>query len=200
LWFPGVVQRYSAAGQLEGEYWNNGKIWTMRPLVVRGRRRLFIGATNNEHRTAALAVLDADAITGFTPAVHPDYHCDTCPTGLPQAYFVFPRMDISRTVDARPYVWDVSADAAGIVTVKVLQSAEPFQPGGPVGMPAFTVYRLNHRWELLEALVADDYRTLHAHLELLGRLTHPLGSTDTAELLPVLQWDGRAFSPVPAVR
>jgi hypothetical protein len=196
LWFPGVVQRYTRDGRLLGEYWNNGKIWTMRPMRLGDRRLVFVGATNNEHRAAGLAVLDADALSGFAPSTNPDYRCDTCPAGSPVAYFVFPRMEISRTVDARPYVWDVSHDDSGGIIVKVLQSAEPFQPGGPPGMPAFAIYRFDQRFNLREAVIADDYRTLHAHFELLGRLQHPLGAGDDTELLPVLKWDGGAFAPV----
>jgi hypothetical protein len=67
-------------------------------------------------------------------------------------------------------------------------------------MPAFAVYRFSDRLELLDALVADDYRTLHAHFELLGRLTHPLGERDERELWPVLEWTGRVFEPVVRMR
>jgi len=195
LWFPAVLQKLDASGQVLGEYWSNGHILTVKDGVIGGRHYLLVGATNNEHYGASLAVLDYDNPTGSAPAQNPYYRCMTCPAGQPLAFLVFPRMESSREFNTRPYVSDIRVQPGGYLSVAVLQPALPVSGElEPLDFPVF--YRLNSQFEVIEAEIGDTYEQGHVRLELMGRLKHRFGPRCERELWPVLAWNGERFVAV----
>ncbi len=80
-WFPAVVQKYSASGQLLGEYWSAGRLYDVALAHFGSRRFLMVGGTNNEFHGGSLAVLDWDNPSGFGPASNPHYQCRRFPSG-----------------------------------------------------------------------------------------------------------------------
>ncbi|HBY59532.1 MAG TPA: hypothetical protein DEH78_06895 [Solibacterales bacterium] len=195
-WFPSVVQKYDAAGRLNGEFWNDGRLWEAKVVELGGRRLLFAGGANNEHHAAGLAVLDYNHIAGSAPATNPHYRCANCPAGGPLAYFVFPQTDVARAVNAWPHVWRVNLDAPDRLSVWSLQTREPLAQGGPPGLPGALIYGFDSQLKLRSAEHVEGYRAVHGILTAAGRLDHAFGPRDERELYPVLRWNGRAFEQV----
>jgi hypothetical protein len=193
-WFPAAVLKFSARGQLQGEFWHPGHVQRLLDITVGGRRLLLAGGMNNEHVAAGLAVLDFDNLSGYGPASNPKYLCRNCPEGAPVAYFVFPRTEISRAVDHRPYVRDLSADVRGALTVTVAEAGGP----PPAEPSAHVVYRLDSEFRLIQANFDDQYRGIHSRLRLAGGLDHPLRPEETATLRNVLYWAGDPFRTMTA--
>lgn len=194
-WFPAVVQKLSADGRLEGEYWQDGHINLLGAADMQGRQVVLVGGTSNDLSGATLAVLDAANPSGCAPAVHPDYVCHGCPAGGPLKLLVFPKTELTDVLDGqRPWLrrvrprpgggWEVSVDVATYA--------------GPTGGSAIAVtyYTLSPDFEPVSATIEDDYRMVHSQLEAAGLLHHRLGPVDLAELWPVQSWDGHRFVPI----
>jgi hypothetical protein len=192
-WFPAVVEKLTPGGEVLGEFWNAGHIAAIRATTASGRRVVLVGATNNETRGGALAVLDADSPSGASPAVTDAFRCRNCPPGAPLRYLVFPLMEMARTLESRAYVNELRADLGGRVTVTVAQGPAPGD-----ATPGFSdaYYTLDHDFRVVAAEVGDTYRLNHARLEVLGRLSHRFGPRDIQDLFPVQSWDATRFVPV----
>jgi hypothetical protein len=191
LWHPTVLQKLTPAGRVEGEFWNGGHVIAMQAGTVGGRRVLLLGATNNETRGGALAVVDADNPSGSSPAETDGFRCRDCPPGGPLAFLIFPLMEVGREADSRAYVSEVRLEPDDTMSIRVSQgSGAPGEP--PLAEPT-VYYVLDQRFHVMRAETGDDYRLSHARLELLGRLDHKFGPRDLRELFPVLSWDGARF-------
>jgi hypothetical protein len=191
LWYPTVLQKLTSAGKVTGEFWNGGRVRALQAATVGGRRVALLGATNNETRGGALAVVDADDPSGSSPAEKDDFRCRDCPPGAPLAFLIFPLMEIGREMGSRAYVSELSLEPGETMTITVGQgSAVPGDP--PLSEPT-SYYVLDWRFRVVDAEVGDDYRQSHARLELLGRLHHKFGTRDRHGLFPVLSWNGSRF-------
>lgn len=197
VWFPAVVEKLTPQGEVAGEYWSNGHINKLAETAWNGRKVILAGAMYNDQRRTSLAVLDSENPSGSAPAVNPTYRCDDCPPGQPLLFYVFPRLELSRAQDTPPNITTLRATPHGDVLVAVEHSGVSL-PGESTPQHAPVFYTLNPQLEMKEAEAGDGYRRLHSRLELLGRLKHPYGAGDEAELFPVLRWDGRKFVPVSA--
>jgi hypothetical protein len=195
LWFPSVLQKVGSGGNILAEYWSNGHITSLKEAEIGGRQYLLVGATNNEHYGASLAVLDYDSPSGSAPAAKADYGCLNCPPGEPVAFLVFPRMEPSRELSDRPHVSEIRVKPNGELTVSVLQAQRnAFYNADQLDFPVF--YTLNSRFQVIAAEIGDAYRHSHARLEMRGRFKHRFNHGCERELFPVLAWDGRQFVKV----
>ncbi len=195
--FPSVVQRLTAQGRDAGGYWASGHVTALLETTLGGRRVLLVGGTHNEDFTAALSAIDADAPSGRAPADSPKYVCDTCPPTPPLAYLTFPRPELGRIPGTRPSIEEIRRTAGGIM-LRVWYPASPSgqhpQPGCPGGA---AWYRLDERLQVASADFVDGYSSCHALLQAQGKLDHPFGEPDLAELLEVRRWpltSGRSAS------
>lgn len=186
LEFPAPIQKISPQGEVLGEYWSNGHIATLREGVFQGRRAIFAGGTNNEHYAASLAVLDYADPAGSSPAENTKYLCVDCPSGNPVAFWVFPRMELSRLMNSRPIARDMRLDGAGNLILNVDQVEDDPAVSRLVGT-AF--YALSPGGQVLEAETGDMYRQLHSRFESRKRIDHPFGIKCEKQLFPVLRWD-----------
>jgi hypothetical protein len=195
--FPATVQKLSSRGSVQGEYWSNGHVAMIQEALIGGRRVLLVGGTSNEHHGASLAVLDYERPSGSAPAANSSYLCGDCPVGRPLAFLIFPQMDVSRELKNRPALDEVRLTAPERLFVGVCHGSEPRNDKDvPYLFPYRVYYSLDAGFQVVDAEVGDDYPRAHLRLELLGRLKHPFGPGDEAELFPVLEWDGEKFGRI----
>jgi len=184
--FPSVVQRLDAKGTLLNEFWNDGYISTFVPVERGPRRLLLVGGTNNEHKTAFLAVIDR-RFTGFSPALNDKYACKDCEGAHPERYLVFPRLDVAVVQEYLPWTLRIEPDEAGQTMIGVSQSADP----GAV------YYRFDSDFNLIRSEIGPEYAALHRQLEAQRLLLRPFGPADERAAANVRAWDGRSFAPLP---
>jgi hypothetical protein len=185
--FPSFVHKLTARGDLRGEFWTNGHIWTVREASIAARRVVLVGATDNEFKAASLAVLDYQNPSGSAPAENPHYRCASCPRGVPAAFVVFPSTEITRAMVSRGYVVAVWVNAGDRVVVVVAEGSI-ILPGEQQSMDADAHYTLDARFRVVGAETGDEYKRSHLRLELAGRLNHLFGPHCDAQLFPVRIW------------
>jgi hypothetical protein len=175
---PVAGTRYASAGYVNfvGE------------ATVQGRPSLIVGANNNDHLGASLAVFDIDAVGGSAPADNPDKVCGSCPPGGPRAFLVFPRLELDRLRGGIPSVFDVRLADDGELSVWVFHATE-------VGY-ASSSYRLDRNLKPVSAEIGAEYRAHHEKLEDSGLVKHRFGAADDRELWPVLVYQGGRFVEV----
>jgi len=190
--FPAVLERLDAAGQVSGEYWSGGQVGSVELSPSGGPRLVFVGASNEEHRNASLAVLDDSRPVGASPSASPSYQCEGCPPGTPMAFLLFPRVEAARIVDGVAIVDDIRFDALGQIIVSVRHETAPLL-GLDTRDKARTRYFLNAAFQILSAQFDQSYRSVHAQLEKARLIDHPFGPRDEGDLWPVLRWDRDSF-------
>jgi hypothetical protein len=191
-YFPSVLEKLSPNGEVRGEYWSNGHITQVKFGLIGERRVVLVGATNNEHNGASLAVLDEANFSGSAPGEDSKYQCTNCPPGEPLAFFVFPANELSKLLNERPAVSEIRMEADGKIIVTVLH-ARATLPGGNSALRPSLSYTFDSNFRLVGAEADDSFRETHARLELLGKLKHPFGPACLRQLLPILRWNGREF-------
>jgi hypothetical protein len=190
--FPGVLERLDVAGQVSGEYWSGGPVGSVELSPPGGPRLVFVGASDQEHRDASLAVLDDSRPMGASPSASPSYQCEGCPPGAPMAYLLFPRVEAARVVDGFAIVDDIRFDALGQIILSVTHDTASLA-GMDAREKARTRYFLNSAFQVLSARFDQSYRSVHAQLEKAHLVDHPFGPRDEGDLWPVLRWDRDTF-------
>jgi hypothetical protein len=195
MWFPTVVQKWTARGKLQGEFWHNGGVLAIEDARVLNRHALLVGATNNEHFAASLAVLDGSDLRGAAPAANPKYRCGDCGAGEPLVYLIFARTELSRVLGTRPYTHSIRRNSDGSITVLVAESFGK-RPNG-ASQQALVVYQFDSDLRLFGAEFSDNYRMIHDELKAAGTLEDCQGLGQEEKLLQVLSWNGFRFLPLP---
>lgn len=183
--FPSVLERLDVRGKVVGQFWNDGYITSAVPVVQGARRLMLVGGTNNEFKTAFLAVTDR-GFTGFSPAVRDKYACKNCAGKHPERYLVFPRLDVSDVQGCLSSVQRIEPDAAGQTMVAVNQSL--------INTPAEIYYRFDRDFNLIRAEFGPRFAVVHQQLERQRLLLHPFGASDDQAARAVRAWDGTQFS------
>jgi hypothetical protein len=190
--FPAVLERLSPAGQVTGEYWTSGQVASVEVSPPGGRRLVFVGATDDEHRDASLAVLDESRPMGVNPSASSSYQCEGCPPGTPVAFLLFPRIEAARVVDSFAIVDDIRIDAFNQVIVSVRHETTALIDENTRGKSR-TRYFLDAAFRILNGEFDPSYRSVHAQLEKARLVDHPFGPRDERDLWPVLRWDRDKF-------
>ena len=190
--FPAVLERLDTAGQVSGEYWSGGQVGSVELSPPGGPRLVFVGASDDEHRSASLAVLDDSRPGGTSPSASPSYQCEGCPPGTPMAFLLFPRAEAARIVDGFAIIDDIRFDALGQIILSVRHDTAPLL-GLDTRDKARTRYFLNAAFQVLSAQFDQSYRSVHARLEKAQLIDHPFGPRDEGDLWPVLRWDRDTF-------
>jgi hypothetical protein len=195
--FPSVVDKIDARGGLLGEFWNPGTITCMLPATVGGRKVMLLGASNNESRGAALAVVDRANPTGTGPAVLPKFTCRGCPSQSPIAYLVMPGTRIEELQDNNTGVAAIHRGEQGVLTLVVHHSLAFERFGRGTGrIDGHTDYILSPELVPISAQHQPDFRVLHHEAFTRGVLDHEFGPGCDAMLFPLRRWTGSAFEPV----
>lgn len=188
-YFPCLLESLSPKGEVLSEHVSAGYVSVVKEATVQGRPSVLVAASNNDRGGTSLALFDRDHVNGSVPAVTADKTCRNCPPGGPRAFLVFPRLESKRLVDGCPAVYDVRVQQDGEMTVWVDQASD-FVPQGTCG------YRLGPDLRPLSAWIHPNYRTAHDLSTRAGKLDHPFGARDLAELWPVYMLDGARWIAV----
>jgi hypothetical protein len=199
LEFPAVVERVTSAGEVTGQYWNAGHVWTVAESRLRGRPVLMFGATRNEGRDASFTVLDATDPGGRSPGLDARYLCSSSAARDPLEFLVFPRSRLAALENQRGYVREIRQEPDGGVILTVLQG-DLSVPSDPNPLPATAYYRFDRDFNLLGAEFGDDYKRIHAHLFLSRLLKREFGPWTNRELFPVRRWNGSTLEAMPVPR
>jgi hypothetical protein len=194
--FPTVLEKLDASGNVKGEYWSNGQISRVVVGQLAGRPRVFVGAINNESKEASLAVLDARNPSGAAPAVSDHYRCTGCPPGAPEAFLLFPRLDVAVAVEDHAEAAAIFVDALGQIMVDVRHNVgDPVAP--ELRTAASSHYTLDSQFRVRTAELGRRVHLIHDVFEKEGLLDHPFSiARDSLQLWPVLRWNGNAFIEV----
>jgi hypothetical protein len=196
VWFPSVLSRINARGELLSEYWSDGHITSLTTTTLGGRPIVVVGACNNEKRSGSLAVFDEDSVVGSAPAEQSKYSCRSCGSARPLAFFVFPQTRLAAELDIPTPVLDVKA-AGGVLTAVANQSGTVVIPPDPQRLaPAYTYYDFDSDLSILHADVNDGYADTQRRLEQIGRVTPGSRFVSERALFPVLFWAGNRFVPI----
>lgn len=196
MWFPTVLQQLDPQGRVLSEYWSNGYVTFVGTDTWQGRPVVLVGATNNEHRGASLAIFEAGQVTGAAPAANARYRCeDGCPPGRPLAFVVFPRGCIPRADDTQPFVEEAWVDGRDQVVVLV-ENGRAKGPGDLL-LPASVYYTLGSDLTPVRVELTRQFHMAHSRLERAGLLDHAFDDDDLEALFPLLRWQDSRFVSLP---
>jgi hypothetical protein len=192
-WFPSVLYKLDSTGSVRGEYWSNGHITQIELVQWDGRRAVLVGARNNEHGSASLALLDEDQPSGAAPATDPRYQCRTCPAGAPLAFVVFPKPkrlgQLSGTAPVESIQTDVNGSAVAWVNY-----------GADFAVTTLAFYSLDHELRPASIGTADTFETACLELARKGSIPPFVPGSGLERLRSLLWWDGTAFRELHAQR
>ncbi|MFN0105657.1 MAG: hypothetical protein ACKV2U_26670 [Bryobacteraceae bacterium] len=186
-WFPTAILRLDSHGGRLAEFWHPGHILNSQVIEFGGRRLLFAGGTNNEFRSASVAVMSYPDIDGHAPATKFAFSCRTCPPRPPLHYFVFPDMDLTRIAGLRSSVISVRRESSSEITFGVLHGT---YAGNSILYTFATDFRLKG------VTVSDNYRMEHQKAFHAGKLKHPYGAQEEREARRVRRFNGSAFEEI----
>lgn len=167
VWWPSFIVSLDANGNPETMFVNAGHIWALVRVQLRDHAYLLAGGVNNEYRAAALAVLDErDAPSASPQSNGTPFWCETCPSGRPRRYFVFPRLEVA-AAHGIPYEFadpiHVATNSAGLeVSVTTKSSA----------LDVRAVYRFSRDLMPESVAMSDRYWEIHRDMFKNGKLDH----------------------------
>ena len=191
MWFPAVLQRLDAGGNVQSEYWSNGYIGAVRSLVLAGRPMTLIGAANNDLLGASLAVFFGDP-NGSAPSAAPKYRCEGCPPGVPDVFLVFPRSRLQAAINVNSMI--PAVDLVGhdrlVVQVEVAGSM------ADVHRRVVAYYTLDAELRVTAVELGSSADAVHRKYEAEHLTTAATRFQDT-DLFPVLRWNGTGWDTIP---
>lgn len=121
------------------------------------------------------------------PGINDKYRCADCPSGRPERYLLFPRVDLDAADGRMSYVSRIEPDEEGQTLVAVEHGT---------GSAATFNYRFDRDFRLLRSEPSPEYLVLRRDLERQHRL--PLRPADLDPLLSrdLRQWNGLTFMPL----
>ncbi len=164
-----IVQLDPRTGKDKLRFVNTGTVYRLNEIKTPAGAFLLVGGFNSEWDGGSLAIINEErpfAASPQTPGSR--HHCDSCPPGDPDYYFVFPRSEINRasTIYENPVI-DVRVSGDGIEVVKV----ERFNEGKET---VINLLDTKPPFNLLGPLYNSEYNVLHATWSAEGKLSHKL--------------------------
>jgi hypothetical protein len=162
-WYPSIVTILDRDGRREGTFVNAG--WVERVHWI-SPDRLLIAGFSNERDAGMVALLDAKALSGQSPAAPGDPHaCLSCADGGPLRYVALPRSELNQVTGARfnRARLQVAGDVLVVRTIETAGSAEE---------TVDLLYEFTTSLELIRASYSDGYWDLHRALEAEGKIKH----------------------------
>jgi hypothetical protein len=92
-----VVQLDPRTGAERLRFVNTGVAYTLGEVKTKAATFLLVGGFNNEWDSGSLAIFNEDRSFGASPQTPGSRHeCVSCPPGVPDYYFVFPRSEVNK--------------------------------------------------------------------------------------------------------
>jgi hypothetical protein len=163
-----VVQLDPRTGEEKLRFVNTGIVYVLHEVRTAEKTYLLVGGFNNEWG-GSLAIFDEKRAFGASPQTTGSRHeCLSCPAGVPDYYFVFPRTEINTLVGLNEdSVTDIQVTDDGI---EVDKKERPNQ-----GIEA-TIYLLSAQppFRLISLRYNSDYDIRHRQWSAEGKLGHTL--------------------------
>lgn len=164
-----VLQIDPGTGRDTLRFMNTGTVYPLNEISNAAGKFLLVGGFNNEWDGGSLAIVNEDKPFAASPqTAGTRHHCDSCPRGDPDYYFVFPRSEINR-VSGRSEnpITSIHISNDGIEVDK----SERLTVGGEN-----TVYLLESKppFKLVSLRYNSDYDALHRAWSAEGKLSHSL--------------------------
>jgi len=163
---------------------NTGVLYHLNEVKTDSGIFLLAGGFNNEWDGGSLAIINENrpfAASPQTPGTR--HHCDSCPPGVPDYYFVFPRSEINRLSGVyEDPIFDVGVFNEGVQVRKY----ERLSKGGE---NIIYVFSKQPPFKLLSILYDSAYDMLHKKWSAEGKLSHPLENCpERLHPLPIRLW------------
>lgn len=171
-------------GQAALRFVNTGVLYRLNELRTSSGTFLLAAGFNNEWDGGSLAIVNEDrpfASSPQTPGTR--HHCDSCPPGAPDYYFVFPRSEINRISGVyEDPIFDVAIVNEGIQVRKF----ERLNRGGENVIYTFSK---QPPFKLRSVLYDSDYDMLHKKWSMEGKISHSLEDCpERLHPLPIRVW------------
>jgi hypothetical protein len=162
-WWPSVVTVLDGQGTRRGTFVNAGWIDGLQWVAP---DRLIIGGFSNLRDGGMIALLDANALDGQSPAPEDStFRCKGCGAGVPLRYVTLPRSELNRVTGSR-FNRVTLEPAGGRVVARTLEAEFTEQEG------VEALYEFSPSLDLVHASYSDQYWRMHKALEAQGKLTH----------------------------
>jgi len=181
-WWPSLVTILDGQWRRTGTFAHAGWIEHLRWLT---EDRLLVTGFSNLKDGGMAAILDANALTGQSPADPGSaYDCSGCGPHRPLRYVVMPRSEVNRVSGAPFNRADVTVKAGGVVVRTTEVRETPYAP------PAEALYEFTSQLDLAHASYSDRYWEAHRELERIGKLAHARERCPDREGPPTIEiWD-----------
>jgi hypothetical protein len=177
-----MVVKIDPSGNTTRYFVNYGHLGQLSEWHAGDGSYLLAGGINNESNEGALAVLDEIRPSGHSPQAEALSECDSCPTGLPYRYFVFPRSELARAT-SYPY----NGVLAILVTNAQIQVITT--EGTDIAGGVWALYGISEALVPQSAYFSDRYRFLHENLSSEGKIKHPLDACpERLKPIAVREW------------
>lgn len=164
VWWPTALIVLDGHGRLRGKFINSGWITTLALLPTASRNFLLAGGFNNARKSGMMAVLDADQVTGASVEEPGSaYECDSCPTGRPLRYFVFPSSELNAFTPNIPHSVGTIRVKEGTIEVHALEL---------IPQNVETIFEFSSDFALQSATFSDGHGAVHRRLEAETKLNH----------------------------
>lgn len=166
-WWPSIVAILDGQWNRRGTFVNAG--WVEHVHWV-SRDRLIIAGFSNPRDGGMIALLDANALDGQSPATGGTaFACTSCPAGEPIRYVVLPRSEVNRVTVSRfnRVVLQVMSDRLIARTIEVPPES-PMSSAGAID----ALYEFSPSLDLIRASYSDRYWDVHRALEVEGKIGH----------------------------
>lgn len=163
-WWPSIVTILDDQSRRLGTFVNSGFVTQ---LLWLDRDRLLASGYSNAHEGAMLAMLDATALDGKSPAgLDSAFDCLSCRESYPMVYVVFGRSELNRLSGSQfnSARMEIRGDRIIVRTTEM--------PWDGRSTAAEALYELSPALELLSAAYSDRYWDEHRRLEAQGVLHH----------------------------
>lgn len=164
-----VVEIEPRTGQSTLRFVNTGVLYRLKELRAEGDTFLLAGGFNNEWDSGSLAIINENrpfSVSPQTPGTR--HYCNSCPPGVADYYFVFPRSEISRASNVyEDPVFEIRVFQDGIELRKYERIREGTES---------TYYLLSRKppFTLLSLRYDSAYEMLHRRWSAEGKLNHSL--------------------------
>ena len=161
-WWPSIVTVLDEQWRRRGTFVNAGWVEWVRWMSP---DRLLIAGFSNPRDGGMVALLDAGALDGQSPAdAGSEFRCVSCGPQMPIRYVIMPRSEINR-VTASPFnraFLEMAGDRLLVHTIEMPLSARAVD----------ALYEFSPSLDLISASFSDRYWEIHAALEKEGKISH----------------------------